>query len=259
MIASTVTTTQPLTATLAARLPAFGAALPGLFHDAPHPPVAGACGVAIELADVARHVSPERAASLVPPELARAITRRQMSFIAGRLCAEEALRRLGRSGAVGRGPSGEPLWPGSVVGSITHTDRLACALAVPRAAERQGVGIDSERIDDDGGLRAVLSVCCTARERATLFAAEPSPGPDRLVATLVFAMKEAFYKAIHAEVRRFVDFDELEVHRLDPASGRAELRPCLPELPMDVSYAGRFNVVDHTVHAVVALSERIAS
>ena len=255
MTAVSVTAAQPLTAALEALLPGFGAALPGLFRDAPHPPVDAACGVALDLAGLARHVSPERAASLVPPELARAIARRQMSFIAGRLCAEEALRRLGRRGPVGRGRAGEPLWPLNVVGSITHTDRLACALVAAAAAGTRGVGIDSEQIDDDASLQAVLSVCCTPRERATLFPGGRAPREDRLVATVVFALKEAFYKAIHPAVGRFVDFDELEVHAIDAAAGRASLRPCLPELPMNVSFTGRYDVQDGTVHAVVDLGQ----
>jgi enterobactin synthetase component D len=253
MTTTAATATLPITTALQALQAGFDAALPGLFRDAPHPPVASACGVALDLAGLARLVSPERAAALVPPELARAIGRRQMSFIAGRLCAEEALRRLGRAGGVGRGRAGEPLWPAHVVGSITHTDRLACALVASAADGRAGMGIDSEQIDDEASLQAVLSVCCTPRERVTLFAGDRPPHEERVVATIVFALKEAFYKAIHPAVGRFVDFDELEVHALDRTAGRAGLRPCLPELAMDSSLAGRFNVIDGAVHAVVHL------
>lgn len=229
------------------------AALAALFHIAPHPEVAGAQGVALVLADLQHLLRETEVASLAPPQLGRAVARRQLAYVAGRLCAEEALRRLGRPGAVQRGHEGEPLWPAQICGSITHTDRIACAMVVPQGVGRRGLGIDSEQIDDDASLQAVLSICCTPGERAALF---DTPGPaarDRQVATVVFALKEAFYKAIHPSVARFVDFDEVDVADLDLDRGHARLQPRLPEWPANVSLPGRYAIVESTVHAVIDL------
>jgi enterobactin synthetase component D len=242
-----------MTAALAALDPLLASTLPRLFFPAPHPQSAGAAGVAIDLAGLGAIAGAGRVSALVPNDLARSVPRRQLSYLGGRLCAEEALRCLGLAGGVGRGDVGEPRWPAGVTGSITHTDRMACAVVARNESGSRGLGIDSEQIDDEGGLQAVMSVCCTQRERATLFAPGVAPRDDRLVATIVFALKEAFYKAIHPRVGRFVEFDELEVHAIDAAAGRAWLRPCLPELAPGASLEGRFTLHGRSVHALVDL------
>jgi enterobactin synthetase component D len=229
-------------------------ALRGLLGAAPHPRCAGAVGVALELARLAALLDVTRVEGL-PADIAGSVPRRRLSFIAGRLCAEHALRRLGAGSAVGRGTEREPLWPAGIHGSITHTDATACALAAPaeragRTDARQGLGIDSQTIVDDDGLAAVLSVCCTPTERGPLldrFAAHERA----LVGTIVFALKEAFYKAVHPTVLRFVDFDELEVQSLDLGAGVAWLCPSVPELAPRAPFEGRFTIVGNEVHALV--------
>lgn len=46
-----------------------------------------------------------------------------------------------------------------------------------------------------------------------------------LVATLLFSLKESFYKAIHPTVNRFVDFDEVEVVSWDASRSQVRFRP----------------------------------
>ena len=231
-------------------------ALRGLLGPAPHPRCVGAVGVALALPRLAALVDVARVEGL-PADIAASVAKRRLSFIAGRLCAEHALRRLGIVGAVGRGAEREPRWPADVLGTITHTDATACAMVAPaegggRDYARYGLGIDSQTIVDAAGLEAVLSVCCTAAERGPLlagFAVEERA----LVGTIVFALKEAFYKAVHPTVLRFVDFDELEVLAVDLGAGRAVLRPCVPELAPREPFEGRFTVVEGEVHALVEL------
>ncbi|HEX4511564.1 MAG TPA: 4'-phosphopantetheinyl transferase superfamily protein [Burkholderiaceae bacterium] len=244
----------PLTEALRDTRPDLRAAIPTLFRAAPHPPIDTACGIALDMTALAAWLDAGQVAALVPIELARAIPRRQLSFVAGRLCAEEALRRIGQAGPVGRGAVGEPLWPAQVVGSITHTDQLACALVAPATPGRRGLGIDSERIDDEASLQAVLALCCTPRERDVLFTGRRTPQEERRTATIVFALKEAFYKAIHPTLGRFVDFGELEVGSIDLGSGSASMHPTLPEWPRGAPLTGRFTFSDLAVHAVVDLA-----
>jgi enterobactin synthetase component D len=230
--------------------------LRALLGPAPHPRCVGAVGVALALPRLAAILDVARVEGL-PADIAASVPRRRLSFVAGRLCAEHALRRLGMGGAIGRGAGREPLWPAGVLGTITHTDATACALVAPaaragRADVRYGLGIDSQTIVDEAGLGAVLSVCCTPAERGPLldgFAA----GERGLVGTIVFALKEAFYKAVHPTVGRFVDFDELEVRAIDLAAGVATLEPALPELAARAPFEGRFTIVDGEVHALVEL------
>jgi len=80
----------------------------------------------------------------------RAVCRRQLSFLAGRLCAEHALRTSGHELAVpiGQGESGEPQWPEGWAGSIAHTGRIALSIVSPRTG-RFGIGIDAEEVFDE--------------------------------------------------------------------------------------------------------------
>jgi len=231
-------------------------ALRALLGPAPHPRCAGAVGVALSLPRLAGMLDVARVDGL-PADIAASVPRRRLSFIGGRLCAEHALRRLGAGAAVGRGAQREPLWPAGVLGTITHTDATACALVAPaeragRTDARYGLGIDSQTIVDDAGLEAVLSVCCTPAERGPLL--DRFPAAERgLAGTLVFALKEAFYKAVHPTVQRFVDFDELDVQSLDLGTGLARLCPSVPELARREPFEGRFTIVDGEVHALVEL------
>jgi enterobactin synthetase component D len=230
--------------------------LRALLGPAPHPRCPGAVGVALALPRLAAVLDVERVDGL-PADVAGSVLRRRLSYVAGRLCAEQALRRFGLGTGVGRGPLREPVWPPGVLGTITHTDVTACALVAPadrggRAGARYGLGIDSQTIVDEGGLKAVLSICCTPAERGPLLDAF-APEQRGLVATVVFALKEAFYKAVHPTVLRFVDFDELEVQSLDLAAGVARLQPEVPELAPHGPLEGRFTLVDGEVHALVEL------
>ena len=90
----------------------------------------------------------EAPVELFPAEeaiVARAVAkRRRREFATGRGCAHRALAALGASaGPIAAGERGEPLWPGGVVGTITHCDGYrGCAVA--RAAELATIGIDAE-------------------------------------------------------------------------------------------------------------------
>jgi enterobactin synthetase component D len=162
---------------------------------------------------------------LLPSALRRAVRKRQLSFIGGRLCAERCLSDLGlQVGGLQRGPHGEPLWPERFLGSITHSDTHAHAIATP-AHRYSGVGIDSERIVASSN--EIFELCCTVFERNAWF--EPKKSRS-LSATLLFSIKESFYKAIHRIVNRFVDFDEVEVVSWDASRSQVRLRAVSADL-----------------------------
>ncbi|MFL5884840.1 MAG: 4'-phosphopantetheinyl transferase, partial [Thermoleophilaceae bacterium] len=75
--------------------------------------------------------------------VARAVAKRRNEFVTGRALARRALSTLGVAPvAIGRGARGQPLWPGGIVGSITHC-RGYRACAVARFDEIASVGIDA--------------------------------------------------------------------------------------------------------------------
>jgi 4'-phosphopantetheinyl transferase EntD len=119
------------------------------------------------------------------------------TFAAGRRALCEA---LGEICEIGKSDRGAPLVPRGH-GSIAHKagpDRvIAVAIAAP-----QLVGIDVERAVVPR--QPIETRILTPGELARL-------GDDRRQVSLVFAIKEAIYKAIDPVVRRYVAFTEVEV------------------------------------------------
>lgn len=127
--------------------------------------------------------------------IARAIPRRQREFAAGRQAARLAMRN---ALCVPMGPDRAPVWPSGWTGSITHAGDMAIA-AVSRTARM--VGIDLE-CDADLPADILESVLNTA-ERARLV--------DLRQARLIFAIKEAAYKAQYPITQQVLGFEAFEV------------------------------------------------
>src|SRR3979411_3554106 len=81
--------------------------------------------------------------SRLPRPLRHAVESRQRELLAGRLCADFALRCLGAASThVAMAGDRAPVWPDGVVGSITHSGGFAAA-AGAWAAGIAGLGLDS--------------------------------------------------------------------------------------------------------------------
>ena len=150
---------------------------------------------------------PVSAGALLPAEnklTAKMAPSRLRSFRHGRHCARTALLKLGLPAtAVPTDTHRAPVWPDGIVGSISHSEDLACAVAA-RTECLGGIGIDLER---PGKLdREVTMLICTASERAMLKSLAIIDGPR-----LLFSIKESIYKCLWPQVRRFIEFHEVEV------------------------------------------------
>jgi 4'-phosphopantetheinyl transferase EntD len=132
---------------------------------------------------------------------------------AARMVARSLLAQLGHPGAqVPKGAGGAPVWPVGVVGSLAHDDEVAVA-AVGLRRDFASVGIDVERA---GALAAdMLALVATQSERRRI-------EDDLIKAKLLFALKEAVYKAVYPLDRVFLEFGDIEV---DLAAGTAMTRP----------------------------------
>jgi enterobactin synthetase component D len=222
----------------------------GAFVAAPHPIAPGAVALGLRFADVAPLLA-AIAGTGPPPGVAR---RRLDGFVAGRLCAGQALRRLGIAEAVAAGEAGQPLWPAGITGSITHTADVAYAAVRPGHVALDhdhdlDLGIDSEPVAAGEAREAIERLCLTPHERDALLGGVVGA----LDATVLFCAKEALYKAIHRRVRRYVDFTEVQAVAVDRARGEVHLRACDPAgagagIP---SATVRYVVVDGVVHAAV--------
>lgn len=137
----------------------------------------------IEAADEAAFADPR-----IAPTQAN-LPRRRASG-AARIVASRLLADLGRDNAppVGRGEAGAPLWPDGVLGSIAHDDEVAVVVLAASKGPLAALGVDVEPaqpLPDD-----VFDLVLTRQEQSAA-AARP------LLGRLIFAAKEAVYKAIH--------------------------------------------------------------
>jgi len=131
---------------------------------------------------------------------------------AARMVARSLLAQLGYPEAqVPMGAGGAPVWPVGVVGSLAHDDEIAVA-AVGLRRDLASVGIDVEWA---GALPSdMLALVATQCERRRI-------EDDLVKAKLLFAVKEAVYKAVYPLDRVFLEFGDIEV---DLAGGTAMTR-----------------------------------
>lgn len=159
---------------------------------------------------------------ILPGRLKQAVLRRQVDFLAGRLCARHALRAAGFSGAVAIaiGERGQPLWPQGFVGSISHCDGLAIA-AVGSSDRFAGIGLDVEQEMAESVSREIGDQVASAGER-NLGPREGLPAAPWL--SLLFSGKESLFKALYPSVGAYFDFLDAGVTGLDVRSGMFALR-----------------------------------
>ena len=131
---------------------------------------------------------------------------------AARIVARGLLAQLGLPDAqVPKGADGAPVWPPVVTGSLAHDDEVAVAAACLRS-DFASIGID---VEPAGALPAdILALVATPRERRMI-------GDDPVKAKLLFAAKEAVYKAVYPLDRVFLEFGDIEI---DLAAGKAVTR-----------------------------------
>ena len=195
----------------------------------------------------------------LPAALHSAVPKRQAEFRAGRSCAMTALAELDPRFAgfeVGRGDSGAPVWPGGIVGSISHSDGVAAAV-VATTAVAAGLGIDTERVMSESQARSVGRIVAWPSEMAHGRAA----GLTRLEAlTLVFSAKESIFKCLHPLVGSYFDFHDVRIEGVDVGSGMFVariVRKLADVVPAQTVLEGRFDLEASSIHTGVALQPRM--
>jgi len=156
--------------------------------------------------------------------VARAVEKRRREFVTARMCARTALRELGFPAVpILTGERGEPLWPGGVVGSITHCEGYrACAVA--RSSEFVSVGIDAE---PNAALPDRLLGDIARPEELPMLRQLGSEHADVHWDRLLFSAKESVYKAWFPLAKRWLGFEDA-VLDIDPAVGTFDARLLVP-------------------------------
>ncbi|MCX4723215.1 4'-phosphopantetheinyl transferase [Streptomyces sp. NBC_01306] len=166
--------------------------------------------------------------SLFPAEaeiVARAVPVRRHEYATVRVCAREALGRLGIPPApLLPGASGEPLWPAGIVGSMTHC-RGYRAAAVARSTDVTTIGLDAEPNQPLPSTGVLDHVARPEEQRLLARLAEKRP--DVCWDRLLFSAKESIYKAWFPLAGRWLDFLEATVV-INPDEGTFSSRLLVP-------------------------------
>jgi 4'-phosphopantetheinyl transferase EntD len=169
----------------------------------------------------------------MPASLRQASHKRQAEFLAGRLCARAAAGLFGASESIPPGPDRAPVWPAGLIGSITHSERYAAAVACPEA-RFAGIGIDIETVVDEASRQSLLALVVSAEELECIAACSDRIERDVML-TLVFSAKESFYKAAYSRVGRFFGFEAIRLRHIDAAARTLHfevMEPLAPALPV---------------------------
>lgn len=178
---------------------------------------------------------------VLPARLETAVIRRQVDFLAGRLCAQRALQASGFEGRVeiATGTHGAPTWPDGYVGSISHCAGLAMA-AAGSARRVSAVGIDVERLMAEEVAGAVRRQVAGDEELAMAHGSDMS---QEAWLTALFSGKESLFKALYAGVGRYFDFRDVSATKPDFRNDSFTLKldvTLSPDHPAGASYPIRF-------------------
>jgi len=142
--------------------------------------------------------------------LTAALPERRRASGAARIVARRLLDEIGfdADAPLNKGASGAVIWPEGAIGSLAHDETCACAL-VGRRGGVIGVGVDIEPAEPLPADLVEFVLHGDERRHATTPAGR-----------LVFAAKEAVYKAIHSLDATPLEYADIAV---DLEAGRATL------------------------------------
>lgn len=151
----------------------------------------------------------------------RAVSKRQTEFLAGRICAYEALSRVTGVPAIPAvAPDRSPIWPVGVVGSITHGAGWAAVIAA-RNDQWRGLGLDVEKLIPAARADRLAEEILTPQELQACAGLDDTQRALRV--TLTFSIKESLFKALYPLVKTRFYFHEAELIHHGP-DGHARLR-----------------------------------
>lgn len=150
---------------------------------------------------------------------------RKVDILGSRFCASRVLQECGqKSASVLNGPSGEPLWPQGVCGSLAHTKGAWGACCAPNK-EFRSLGIDIEPESRYVSKGAGIIICNPAELELSIPVLE------------VFCIKEAVFKALFPLVGKKFGFQAFSLQK----TGAGEFSGVLTE-PLSEDFKTGFRI-----------------
>jgi 4'-phosphopantetheinyl transferase EntD len=176
--------------------------------------------------------------------VSQAVPKRRREFIAGRVCARRALRRLGiENYLLLPNPDRSPRWPPGIVGCIAHSNEY-CAVAVAKASTILALGLDLET-----GKPLEATLWPLILNDSELLWLNDQPESERgLLAKLIFSIKECAYKCQFPVFGEGWEFEDLLV--TFDADERFLVRVCNSHRTDRMTGAllgGRYRIVDQRI------------
>lgn len=173
-----------------------------------------------------------------------AVLKRKSEFIAGRYCAHQSLLPWGMSDSlIGIGEGRCPVWPQGIVGSISHCHAYALA-ATATTDNLFALGLDVEDPVSEETRNNIQKVVINDNE---LFLLTQSERPD-IAFTLIFSMKESFFKAAYPHVKFYFDFPAISLTRIDWEAGSVLFeinQPLGSVFTVGSVFSGQFKILEN--------------
>lgn len=148
---------------------------------------------------------------LFPEEMSliseKAVLKRKIDFCLGRLAARSALKELGiENFPILKGARNEPVWPYDIVGSISHTNGVALAVAAKKT-HLEGIGIDVEMVGSNSPIEIAPKIC--SEKELEWVSEKENEKKTRMIS--IFSSKESVFKCLYPEVKSYFDFLDAEL------------------------------------------------
>lgn len=143
--------------------------------------------------------------------LHKATVKRKSEFLAGRYCAQESLKRWQvQDEIIGIGEGRHPIWPAGIVGSISHCHAYAVAVTA-KVDNVLAVGLDAEDVAKEETINEIMEMVVNQNEIVLI----KEPSRRDVVFTVIFSMKESFFKAVYPIVGFYFDFQAISIIDID--------------------------------------------
>jgi enterobactin synthetase component D len=152
-----------------------------------------------------------------------ACTKRKNEFYSGRWCAIQCLIQKNKSNfAIQMGEDRSPIWPEGIIGSISHSNRLAAAL-LDESAYCLAIGLDIQPTSAQTLAQDLKNIILHPLE-ITRFEFQYNA---RLF-DLIFSAKESLFKALYPSCCIFFDHQDAEVFKIDSTQNTLKIRLLRP-------------------------------
>lgn len=163
----------------------------------------------------------EQCSVYCPPAMIKANRKRQAEYFAGRYLAAEAMASYDiHNFKLIADAKRCPMWPSSLVGSITHTNSYAACI-VANKADIAAIGIDAQDILSEDRAERVQTRIIDHAETQIISQNDLS---EALGLSLCFSAKEAIYKALYPRIQQYFGFNAAKLHSIDTAANTLSFR-----------------------------------